>query len=200
MRPTRSLGWRAVEAAVLSAFGYAVGFGLALSVTVGVVAFGVSAAERLGARHGREVALRHAALALALVAFAVLALQRGAGWVAAVAAPLAGWFLLDAVAQTRDGDRAESGGAAATAVDPDLAGELLRAVRAEPRTPAALAADLDLSRAHVDTALDDLHASGRLELDDTGRYRLASGQSAGPTSSSVDGLADRLRAPVRAFR
>jgi len=202
MTPARSLGWRAVEAAVVAGFGYAVGFDLPLALAVGVLALAVNATELLGERHGYPVALRHAALALALVAFASLAASRGAGWFAAAAAPAAAWFLLDSVALVRrDDDRPDHQDTGSRGFeDVHVAGELLRAVRAEPRTAERLAVDLDISHARAERALAALDAAGTLERDDAGRYRLGAEAATPVGTDSVPARVEaRLLAPFRAF-
>lgn len=195
MTPTRTLGWRAVEAVVLAAFAYAVGFGLALAVVVGLLALGVSAAERVGERYGYSVLCRDLALACALLAFAALALSRGAAWFPVVALPVCAWLCLDAIDDARDDT--EEARRTDPLADADLAGELLRAIRAEPRRPDELAADLDLSTARVSRTLDSLDDAGTVERDDRGRYRVADDVGRPSLIALPARLCDRLVEPLR---
>lgn len=196
MTQTRSFAWRAAEAAIIAAFAYAVGFGLTLAVVVGLLALGVSAAELVGERYGYPVALRHLALCLALVAFTGPALSRGAAWFPVVAVPVAAWFALDALALSRGDTAAEARRADADFGEADLTGELLRALRTEPRRPDELAADRDLSVARVSRALDVLDEAGTVEQDDWGRYRVADDAGRPALLALAARLAERVVRPL----
>ncbi|MFB6079039.1 MAG: hypothetical protein ABEJ80_08690 [Halarchaeum sp.] len=172
MTPTRSVGWRAAEAALLAAFAYAVGLGPGVAVALGLLALGVSVAELAGARYGHRVSVRDVACALALVVAGAFAVSRGAPWIVIFAGPLAAWFLVDALAARRTDDDARPN-SAASAVEADLAGELLRELRDGPRSPAALADALDGDAARIERACAALAADGPLARDGEGRYRVA---------------------------
>ncbi|GGN19614.1 helix-turn-helix domain-containing protein [Halarchaeum nitratireducens] len=210
---TRTLGWRAAEAAVLGGFALAIGFEYPVALAVGLAALAVGLAEAAGERYDAATAARHATLAIVSGAFAALALVRGARWVALVAVPLACWFALDALArrsgatpratETARGSH-EPRAVDETGVDPDafadadLAGECLRALRDEPRAPAALADGLGVETARVRQALAVLDARGTVERDDDGRYRLA-GDAFDPFTLTVR-LAERVADPLSRLR
>ncbi|WP_435096941.1 hypothetical protein [Halarchaeum sp. P4] len=198
MTPSRTLGWRAAEAVVLGGVAYAVGFGLSLALVVALLALGVSGAGFVGERYGYPMALRHVALAVALVVHTALAVSAGARWFVVVALPLVAWFLLDALAQAFGADvgAGTDDSHAAVVADPDLAGELLRELRAEPQSPARLAATLDRSRPRVARTLDALAARGTLERDADGRYRVADAGGFDPLALPAR-LGERLREPLR---
>ncbi|QLC34168.1 hypothetical protein EFA46_008110 [Halarchaeum sp. CBA1220] len=194
--PTRTLGWRAAEAVVLGGFAYVVGFDLTLALVVSLVVLGVNAAELAGARYGHPVVVRQLALAGALLAFAGLAVAAGAVWFLAVALPSAAWFLLDAVAHAVGADAASERDTA-TGVEADLSGELLRELRAGPRRPASVAADLDRSPVRVRRALDALAERGVVERASAGRYRLAE-RTRRPALADVPArVGARLLVPLR---
>lgn len=216
MSSLRTLGWRAAEAAVLAGFAFVVGLGPAIAVIVGLVVLGVGLAEATGARYDAVIAARHAALALACGVFVAVALARGARWIVLVLAPPAGWFVLDAIAQ-RAGAREAAGGVNGTNArnppdespgtvdvdadafaDADLAGELLRELRAGPCRPADIAVALDVDTARVRRALAVLDARGTVERDAAGRYHLPN-DAFDPFALPM-WLYNRVVAPLRRLR